>query len=55
MIWTEDVYLLLRLFMLRALSAPIAKLRKLYLALHFFLVFLAPIIDPLARRTREFD
>lgn len=38
-----------------AFAAPIAKLRKLYLALHFFLVFLAPIIDPLAGRAREFD
>lgn len=35
--------------------APIAKLRQLNLALHFFLVFLAPIIDALAGRAREFD
>lgn len=40
--------------MLRALAAPIAKLRQFYLALHGFLVFLAPIIDALARSAREF-
>ena len=45
---------LLRLLMLRALAAPVAKLRKFYFALHFFLIFLAPIIDTLACRAHEF-
>lgn len=47
--------LLLRFLMFRALPAPIAKLLEFYLALHLFLVFLAPVIDALARSAREFD
>ena len=40
--------------MLRALFAPIAKLQKFYLPLHFFLIFLAPVIHALAFFTGEF-
>lgn len=47
--------LFFRLLVLRALAAPVAKLRQFYLAFHFFLVFLAPVIDALAGRAREFD
>ena len=46
--------LFFRLFVLRALPAPVAELRKFYLALYFFLVFLAPIIHSFTCRTREF-
>jgi len=40
--------------MLRALHAPVAKLQKLNLPLHFLLVFLAPVIGALALFTVEF-
>ena len=39
--------------MLRALFAPITKLLKLNLTLHFFLVFLAPIVYSFALLARE--
>ena len=42
------------LFMLRALFAPIAKFQKFYLPLHFFLIFLAPVVHALAFFTGEF-
>ncbi len=41
--------------MLRAFHAPITKLQKLYLPLHFLFVFLAPIVDSLALLAGEFD
>ncbi len=40
--------------MLRALHAPLAKLKKLDLALDFLLVLLAPVIDVLALLAPEF-
>lgn len=46
--------LLFRLLVFRALAAPIAKLRKFYLTLYCFFIFLAPIIDALALLAREF-
>ena len=41
--------------MLRALHAPIAKLQKLYLSLNLLFVLLAPVVNPLAGGTRQFD
>lgn len=40
--------------MLRALHTPIAKLQKFNLSLNFLLVFLAPVVGPLAGRAGEF-
>lgn len=47
--------LLLALFMLRALHAPIAKLQKFYLPLNLLLILLAPVIDALALLACKFD
>lgn len=41
--------------MFRPDFAPTTKFPERYLALHFFLVFLAPVVYALARSAREFD